>query len=52
MHHYLDEGTAAAEAMILAYGASQSKKKDFIVDDKIFPQTLAGIRNKSKTIRN
>ena len=34
----LDEGTAAAEAMLLAY--SQSKKKDFIVDDKIFPQTL------------
>ena len=34
----LDEGTAAAEAMILAY--NQSKKKDFIVDDKIFPQTL------------
>ena len=34
----LDEGTAAAEAMLLAH--SQSKKKDFIVDDKIFPQTL------------
>ena len=34
----LDEGTAAAESMILAY--NQSKKKDFIVDDKIFPQTL------------
>ena len=34
----LDEGTAAAEAMLLAHG--QGKKKDFIVDDKIFPQTL------------
>ena len=31
----LDEGTAAAEAMLLAH--SQSKKKDFIVDDKVFP---------------
>ena len=30
----LDEGTAAAEAMILAY--NQGKKKDFIVDSKIF----------------
>ena len=34
----LDEGTAAAEAMILAY--NQGKKKDFIVDSKLFPQTL------------
>ena len=38
----LDEGTAAAEAMLLAH--SQSKKKDFIVDDKVFPQTLAVLR--------
>ena len=37
----LDEGTAAAEAMLLAH--SQSKKKDFIVDDKIFPQTLEAV---------
>ena len=34
----LDEGTAAAEAMILAYNAS--KKNTLLVDSKIFPQTL------------
>ncbi|MGC4421185.1 hypothetical protein ABXW19_11870, partial [Streptococcus suis] len=28
----LDEGTAAAEAMILAYGQSKSQKKTFLVD--------------------
>ena len=41
----LDEGTAAAEAMLLAH--SQSKKKDFIVDDKIFPQTLAVLETRA-----
>ena len=41
----LDEGTAAAEAMLLAF--SQSKKKDFIVDDKIFPQTLAVLETRA-----
>ena len=36
----LDEGTAAAEAMILAYNSSKNKNT-FIVDKDIFPQTLA-----------
>ena len=44
----LDEGTAAAEAMLLAH--SQSKKKDFIVDDKIFPQTLAVLETRAKPL--
>ena len=44
----LDEGTAAAEAMLLAF--SQSKKKDFIVDDKIFPQTLAVLETRAKPL--
>ena len=44
----LDEGTAAAEAMILAY--TQSKKKDFIVDDKIFPQTLEVLQTRAKPL--
>jgi len=44
----LDEGTAAAEAMLLAFG--QSKKKDFIVDDKIFPQTLAVLETRAKPL--
>ena len=44
----LDEGTAAAEAMLLAH--SQSKKKDFIVDDKIFPQTLEVLQTRAKPL--
>ena len=44
----LDEGTAATEAMILAY--TQSKKKDFIVDDKIFPQTLEVLQTRAKPL--
>ena len=44
----LDEGTAAAEAMLLAH--SQGKKKDFIVDDKIFPQTLEVLQTRAKPV--
>ena len=44
----LDEGTAAAEAMILAF--NQSKKTDFVVDDKIFPQTLAVLETRAKPL--
>ena len=44
----LDEGTAAAEAMLLAH--SQSKKKDFIVDDKIFPQTLEVLQTRARPL--
>jgi len=44
----LDEGTAAAEAMLLAH--SQSKKKDFIVDEKLFPQTLEVLQTRAKPL--
>jgi len=44
----LDEATAAAEAMLLAH--SQSKKKDFIVDNKIFPQTLEVLRTRARPL--
>ena len=44
----LDEGTAAAEAMILAY--NQSKKKDFVVDDKLFPQTLEVLKTRARPL--
>jgi glycine dehydrogenase len=44
----LDEGTAAAEAMLLAH--SQGKKKDFIVDDKIFPQTLEVLQTRARPL--
>ena len=44
----LDEGTAAAEAMILAYGSS--KKNIFLVDKEIFPQTLRVLETRAKPL--
>ena len=44
----LDEATAAAEAMILAYNAS--KKNTLLVDSKIFPQTLKVLRTRAKPL--
>ena len=41
----LDEGTAAAEAMLLAHSAS--KKNVFLVDKKVFPQTLAVLETRA-----
>ncbi|KAK0532365.1 glycine decarboxylase subunit P [Tilletia horrida] len=44
----LDEGTAAAEAMVLAYGTSGSKRKTFLVDRAVLPQTIAVLRQRAK----
>ena len=44
----LDEGTAAAEAMILAH--STSKKNTFLVDSEVFPQTLAVLKTRAKPL--
>lgn len=44
----LDESTAAAEAMILAYGQSKSKRKTLIVDSGVLPQTVAVLRQRAK----
>jgi glycine dehydrogenase len=44
----LDEGTAAAEAMVLAYGQSRSKKKTLLVDRGVLPQTIAVLRQRAK----
>ncbi len=44
----LDEATAAAEAMILAFNAS--KKNTFLVDTKVFPQTLKVLQTRSKPL--
>ncbi|KAK4704427.1 glycine dehydrogenase, partial [Phenoliferia sp. Uapishka_3] len=43
----LDEGTAAAEAMILAYGQLRSAKHTFYVDRSVLPQTLAVVQNRA-----
>ena len=44
----LDEGTASAEAMILAH--STSKKNTFLVDSEVFPQTLAVLKTRAKPL--
>ena len=44
----LDEGPAAAEAMILAH--SVGKEDKFIVDSKVFPQTLAVLETRAKPL--
>ena len=44
----LDEGTAAAEAMILAY--SQSNRKIILVDSQIFPQTLEVLKTRAQPL--
>ncbi|HAA55733.1 MAG TPA: hypothetical protein DCE42_13300, partial [Myxococcales bacterium] len=36
----LDEATAAAEAMSLAYNVARQKKKDFFIAEDCHPQTL------------
>ena len=44
----LDEGTAAAEAMILAH--SVGKENRFVVDSKVFPQTLKVLETRAKSL--
>lgn len=44
----LDEATAAAEAMVMSYAASGSKKRTFVADDGVAPQTLAVLRTRAK----
>ncbi len=43
----LDEGTAAAEAMSLSYGASKSKANAYFVDAGCHPQTLEVVKTRS-----
>jgi glycine dehydrogenase len=44
----LDEATAAAEAMVMALVASSYKKKTFLVDSGVLPQTLAVLKTRAK----
>ena len=45
----LDEGTAAAEAMIMAYNSSKDKDK-LLVDSEIFPQTLKVLETRAEPL--
>lgn len=44
----LDESTAAAEAMVMAFAQSGQKKKSFFVDWGVSPQTIAVLRTRAK----
>lgn len=47
----LDEGTAAAEAMMVAYRSANDEKKDlFIVDELVHPQTFACISTRAEPL--
>ncbi|KDQ20303.1 hypothetical protein BOTBODRAFT_142820 [Botryobasidium botryosum FD-172 SS1] len=44
----LDEATAAAEAMVMAFTGSGQKKRTFFVDSGVSPQTVAVLRTRAK----
>jgi glycine dehydrogenase len=44
----LDEGTAAAEAMILSFSASKSNGKTFLVDSECHPQTISCVEMRAQ----
>ncbi|KAJ6575296.1 glycine dehydrogenase-like protein [Mycena capillaripes] len=44
----LDEATAAAEGMVMAFASTAQKKKTFLVDSGVLPQTLAVLHTRAK----
>ncbi|VVT56130.1 uncharacterized protein SAPINGB_P004841 [Magnusiomyces paraingens] len=46
----LDEGTAAAEAVIMAFHFHREKRKTFYVDPNIYPQTLSVVQSRAKLL--
>ncbi|KAI0962018.1 hypothetical protein AcV7_000958 [Taiwanofungus camphoratus] len=44
----LDEATAAAEGMVMAYFSSNQKKSVFLVDQGVLPQTISVLRTRAK----
>ena len=46
----LDEGTAAAEAMLMCWSISNKKKDVFFVDNGCFPQTIACVKTRAECL--
>lgn len=44
----LDEATAAAEGMVMAFVSGHFKKKTFVVDSAVLPQTIAVLQTRAK----
>jgi glycine dehydrogenase len=45
----LDEGTAAAEAMLMAWQAGRRKKNLFVVDENCHPQTISCLKTRAES---
>lgn len=43
----LDEGTAAAEAVIMSFHALREKRKTYYVDPNVFPQTIEVVKSRA-----
>lgn len=43
----LDEGTAAAEAMIMSYSSARTKRKTYLVHNLVHPQTIAVLNSRA-----
>jgi glycine dehydrogenase len=46
----LDEGTAAAEGMLLAFASHNRKRKVFLVDSTCYPQTIACVKTRAEPL--
>ncbi|KAH9836939.1 glycine cleavage system P-protein-domain-containing protein, partial [Rhodofomes roseus] len=44
----LDEATAAAEGMVMAFASTNQKKRVFLVDKGVLPQTMAVLQTRAK----
>lgn len=45
----LDEGTAAAEAMLMCWQSGRRAKNTFIVDENCHPQTIACLKTRAES---
>lgn len=46
----LDEGTAAAEAMLMCWSISNKKKDIFFIDQGCYPQTIACVKTRAECL--
>ncbi len=46
----LDEGTAAAEAMAMCWGAARRKKNTFFIDERCHPQTINVVQTRATSM--
>ncbi|KAI8141473.1 glycine dehydrogenase [Fennellomyces sp. T-0311] len=47
----LDEGTAAAEAMLMCWQTGRRKKNTFVVDENCHPQTIACLKTRAESFK-